>query len=78
MFNQYFFEAPIDENRTRIFFVNMRHFMLEPKNDDPIIKMNMEIAQGPWTATTSISGCCCAVSRSATPRAVRWRISASG
>ena len=45
MFNQYFFEAPIDENRTRIFFVNMRHFMLEPKNDDPIIKMNMEIAQ---------------------------------
>ena len=31
IFHQYFFEAPIDENRTRIFFVNMRHFMLEPE-----------------------------------------------
>ncbi len=45
IFHQYFFEAPIDENRTRIFFVNMRHFMLEPKHDEPIIKINMEIAQ---------------------------------
>jgi phenylpropionate dioxygenase-like ring-hydroxylating dioxygenase large terminal subunit len=45
IFHQYFFEAPIDGNRTRIFFVNMRHFMLEPKNDQPIIDVNMEIAQ---------------------------------
>jgi phenylpropionate dioxygenase-like ring-hydroxylating dioxygenase large terminal subunit len=45
IFHQYFFEAPIDENRTRIFFVNMRHFMMEPKQDEPIIKINMEIAQ---------------------------------
>jgi len=44
-FHQYFFEAPIDENRTRIFFVNMRHFMMDPKNDQPIIDVNMEIAQ---------------------------------
>jgi hypothetical protein len=45
IFHQYFFEAPIDEDRTRIYFVNMRKFMLEPKHDQPIINVNMEIAQ---------------------------------
>lgn len=45
IFHQYFFEAPVDENRTRIFFVNMRHFMLDPSHDQPIIDVNMEIAQ---------------------------------
>ena len=44
-FHQYFFEAPIDENRTRIFFVNMRHFMMEPEHDQRIVDINMEIAQ---------------------------------
>jgi len=44
-FHQYFFEAPIDENRTRIFFVNMRHFMLEPEMDQRIMDVNMEVAQ---------------------------------
>jgi len=45
IFHQYFFEAPIDETRTRIFFVNMRHFMLEEKHDASIMEVNMEIAQ---------------------------------
>lgn len=45
IFHQYFFEAPIDENRTRIFFVNMRKFMLDPEMDQKIIDINMEIAQ---------------------------------
>jgi phenylpropionate dioxygenase-like ring-hydroxylating dioxygenase large terminal subunit len=45
IFHQYFFESPIDENRTRIFFVNMRHFMMDPKHDDPIVRINMEVAQ---------------------------------
>ena len=44
-FHQYFFEAPIDEHRTRIFFINLRHFMMDPKHDDQIISINMEIAQ---------------------------------
>jgi len=44
-FHQYFFEAPIDENRTRIFFVNMRHFMMDPSMDQMIVDVNMEIAQ---------------------------------
>ena len=45
IFHQYFFEAPIDENRTRIYFVNMRKFMLEPEMDQQIIDINMKIAQ---------------------------------
>ena len=44
-FSQYFFEAPVDENRTRVFFVNMRCFMLEPENDQKLIDVNMNIAQ---------------------------------
>jgi phenylpropionate dioxygenase-like ring-hydroxylating dioxygenase large terminal subunit len=44
-FHQYFFEAPIDEERTRIFFVNMRHFMMDPALDQRIVDINMEIAQ---------------------------------
>jgi phenylpropionate dioxygenase-like ring-hydroxylating dioxygenase large terminal subunit len=43
-FIQYFFEAPIDESHTRIFFVNMRSFMLEPENDQRLIDINMNIA----------------------------------
>jgi len=45
IFHQYFFEAPIDEDRTRIFFLNMRSFMMEPENDQAIIDVNMEIAK---------------------------------
>jgi phenylpropionate dioxygenase-like ring-hydroxylating dioxygenase large terminal subunit len=44
-FHQYFFEAPIDESHTRIFFVNMRNFMLEPENDGRLVKVNLNIAQ---------------------------------
>ena len=43
-FEQVFFEAPIDEDRTRIFFVNMRSFMLEPEQDQRLIDINMNIA----------------------------------
>ena len=44
-FRQYFFEQPIDENRTRIFFINNRNFLLDPKMDEPIHERNFEIAQ---------------------------------
>jgi phenylpropionate dioxygenase-like ring-hydroxylating dioxygenase large terminal subunit len=44
-FRQYFIEQPVDDNRTRIFFVNMRNFMTEPKNDGPIHARNKVIAQ---------------------------------
>jgi phenylpropionate dioxygenase-like ring-hydroxylating dioxygenase large terminal subunit len=43
-FVQVFFEAPIDRNRTRIYFVNMRNFILEPEMDDKVIEINTRIA----------------------------------
>ena len=43
-FQQIFFEAPLTDGRTRIFFVNMRTFMMEPENDQNLIDINMRIA----------------------------------
>jgi len=45
MFRQYFFEQPVTENKTRIFFLNMRNFLLDSKNDGPIHARNKIIAQ---------------------------------
>ncbi|MGI9309373.1 MAG: Rieske 2Fe-2S domain-containing protein [Gammaproteobacteria bacterium] len=44
-FVQYFFEQPIDDSHTRVFFVNMRNCMLEPENDDKLQKINLAIAE---------------------------------
>jgi len=44
-FRQYFFEQPVNENKTRIFFLNMRNFMLDGKHDGPIHARNKEIAK---------------------------------
>lgn len=43
-FHQYFFEAPIGDGRTRIFFVNMRSFMMDPAMDQKLMDVNMRIA----------------------------------
>ncbi|NOR18982.1 MAG: Rieske 2Fe-2S domain-containing protein [Xanthomonadales bacterium] len=43
-FRQYFFEQPVDDKNTRIFFLNMRNFMLEPEKDGPIHARNKVIA----------------------------------
>lgn len=45
MFRQYFFEQPVDENHTRIFFLNMRNFLLGPSKDGPIHARNKIIAK---------------------------------
>jgi len=45
MFRQYFFEQPVNESKTRIFFLNMRNFLLDPRNDGPIHARNKVIAQ---------------------------------
>jgi len=42
-FHQYAFEAPIDEGHTRIFFVNMRSWLLEDEFDERIEKPTLEI-----------------------------------
>ncbi|MCP4002128.1 MAG: aromatic ring-hydroxylating dioxygenase subunit alpha [Gammaproteobacteria bacterium] len=44
-FRQYFFEQPISENKTRIFFLNMRNIMLNTKHDGPIHARNKAIAK---------------------------------
>ena len=44
-FRQYFFEQPVSHDRTRIFFVNMRNFMLGAESDGPIHARNKVIAQ---------------------------------
>jgi phenylpropionate dioxygenase-like ring-hydroxylating dioxygenase large terminal subunit len=44
VFVQYFFEQPIDDCHTRIFFVNLRNCMLEEENDDRMQQINLAIA----------------------------------
>ena len=42
--HQYFFEAPIDDGHTRIFFINLRNCMLEPDLDETVDKINLQVA----------------------------------
>ena len=43
-FVQYFFEQPVDDSHTRIFFINLRNCMLEEENDERMQQINMAIA----------------------------------
>ena len=38
--HQYAFESPIDESHTRVFFFNLRNFMLDEEGDQRVIKAN--------------------------------------
>jgi len=40
---QYFFEAPIDRDHTKIYFVNMRNCMLDPALDDRVRDINLTV-----------------------------------
>jgi phenylpropionate dioxygenase-like ring-hydroxylating dioxygenase large terminal subunit len=42
-FHQYIFEAPVDDGLTRIFFLNMRSWLLEDEHDQRIEKPTLEI-----------------------------------
>ncbi|KAA3623227.1 MAG: hypothetical protein DWQ08_11885 [Proteobacteria bacterium] len=44
-FRQYFFEAPVDAHNTRLFFLNMRNFLLDPKHNGPIHARNKVVAK---------------------------------
>ncbi len=44
-FGQYMYEAPIDENNTKIYLINMRNMALEPENNDDIVKRNWSVIQ---------------------------------
>ena len=39
------YEAPVDEDYTRIFLINMRNMMIEPEKDEEINARNWEIIQ---------------------------------
>lgn len=41
--HQYFFEAPVDENHTKVFFVNLRNSMLDEKYDERFRKANLDV-----------------------------------
>jgi phenylpropionate dioxygenase-like ring-hydroxylating dioxygenase large terminal subunit len=41
--HQYLFEAPIDGDHTKIYFVNLRSFRLEPEHDDRIREANLRV-----------------------------------
>jgi phenylpropionate dioxygenase-like ring-hydroxylating dioxygenase large terminal subunit len=43
-FHQYMWEAPINENQTRIFFMNLRNCMMDPEMDNRVRERNLEIA----------------------------------
>ena len=43
--HQYFFEAPIDGNHTKVYFVNLRSFRLDPENDETIRNANIAVTQ---------------------------------
>ena len=45
MFRQYFFEQPVDEYNTKIFFLNMRNFLLDKKHNGPIHARNKVVAK---------------------------------
>jgi phenylpropionate dioxygenase-like ring-hydroxylating dioxygenase large terminal subunit len=53
-FHQYIFEAPINEGRTRIFFLNMRNWLLEDDYDMRIEKPTLDIVQEDVTVLESL------------------------
>ena len=40
---QYLFEAPIDRDHTKIYFINMRNFILDPELDEKVMEVNLKI-----------------------------------
>jgi phenylpropionate dioxygenase-like ring-hydroxylating dioxygenase large terminal subunit len=44
-FHQYLFEAPVDEAHTRIFFLNMRNWLMEDKYDQTLEDVTLGIVQ---------------------------------
>jgi phenylpropionate dioxygenase-like ring-hydroxylating dioxygenase large terminal subunit len=42
-FHQYLFEQPIDENHTRIFFLNLRNWLLDEKHDARVEELTLRI-----------------------------------
>jgi phenylpropionate dioxygenase-like ring-hydroxylating dioxygenase large terminal subunit len=55
VFVQYFFEQPLDDGHTRIFFLNMRNCLLEEANDARMRQINLAIAGEDIAVITSLN-----------------------
>lgn len=44
-FHQYIFEQPVDENHTRLFFLNMRNWLMEDKHDARIEELTLNVVK---------------------------------
>lgn len=53
--HQYFFEAPLDGDRTRIYFINMRNMLLEPDYDEGVKKQNLMVADQDITVLSELN-----------------------
>jgi phenylpropionate dioxygenase-like ring-hydroxylating dioxygenase large terminal subunit len=53
-FVQYFFEQPVDEQNTRIFFINLRNCMLESESDERLQQINLAIAEEDITVVSQL------------------------
>ncbi len=42
-FHQYFFEQPVDEDHTRIFFLNLRNWLLDPEKDQQVEDITLRV-----------------------------------
>jgi phenylpropionate dioxygenase-like ring-hydroxylating dioxygenase large terminal subunit len=54
-FHQYFFEAPVDDSHTRIFFINTRNCMLDPKMDASAEAANLKVANEDIAVLTNLN-----------------------
>ena len=54
-FHQYFFEAPVDESHTRIFFINTRNCMMDPNMDARARDANLKVANEDIAVLTNLN-----------------------
>jgi phenylpropionate dioxygenase-like ring-hydroxylating dioxygenase large terminal subunit len=54
-FHQYFFEQPVDEGHTRVFFLNTRNCMMDPKMDGRANDANLKVANEDIAVLTELN-----------------------
>lgn len=54
-FHQYFFEQPVDDRHTRVFFLNTRNCMMDPKMDSRANDANLKVANEDITVLTNLN-----------------------
>jgi hypothetical protein len=54
-FHQYLFEAPVNDHSTRIFFVNMRNWLMEDKHDQRIEEVTLQVVHEDVTVLENLA-----------------------